>query len=1125
MGVDFLLLRSMYAIKADLRLLVFFGVIVQLLGCATDLEEKKVSNSQSTAPLFTLLPAAQTKINFQNTLTEGLNTNILMYEYFYNGGGVAVGDFNGDGLEDLYFTANMEDNKMYLNKGNLQFEDVTLLTGAQGRPGPWKTGVTAVDINGDHLLDLYICYSGALPEAKRTNQLFINKGNNVRGIPLFEDEAEKYGLASPAHSTQAYFFDYDHDHDLDMLLLNHNPKNLPILNEESTAEMMKQDDPLRSTRLYRQTNGRFEDVTIQSGINGSPLSYGLGLGISDLNADGWPDFYISNDYAVPDYLYINNKDGTFTNQISSLGHISEFSMGNDIVDFNNDGWQDIFTLDMLPEDNHRQKLLLAPDNYAKFDLHVRSGFYYQYMRNMLQLNNGNGSFSEIGQLAGISNTDWSWSALLADFDEDGYKDLHVTNGYKRDYTNLDFINYMDDYVKTKGRLVREDVMDIIGHMPASNVSNYIFANQGDLSFKNLTTDWGLNRPSNSNGAVYADLDQDGDLDLVVNNINEPAFVYRNESNNRKDIHYINILLRGDALNTFGIGTRVSIYTEGRVQVLEQYPTRGYESSVSSILHFGLGRNAIIDTMVILWPGGKMQQLFNVPVNQLFAVEEKNAKPFKPVALSSSTIFKRIPSPLVFDHLQIQHNDFDRQPLLMSKASYSAPCFTSGDLNHDGLDDIVYAGSEGQPAAIFLQQKNHTYISDPISSFEASRNQTGTDVCIFDANGDQLPDIYIASGGYHEYAAQDALLNDRIYINDGKGKYEYHADALPAMPVSKGCVVTMDLTGDGHLDLFVGGRLIPGRYPECPASYILINDGHGKFNDQTNQFAAEINNLGMVTDALACDINGDKIQDLIVVGEWMPVTIFIQEQGKLVNKTNDYFDSNYTGLWNTIGTADFNGDQKPDFIIGNLGTNAQLKASASQPISLVYKDFDQNGSVDPLLNSFIQGKQYPYVTRDELVKQLTYLKPRFNSFESYSDVNINDLFKKGELADAHTLQASYLETSCFLSQPNGKYKLGQLPVQAQFAPVHTVTIYDVDQDGSDDVLLCGNDSQMKIRLGKSDANYGVLLKGNGDGNFRYIPQIQSGLQVKGDVRCVIPLQDGAFFFGINHLPSVVYKISN
>ncbi|MGB2733153.1 MAG: VCBS repeat-containing protein, partial [Saprospiraceae bacterium] len=489
----------MYAIKADLRLLVFFGVIVQLLGCATDLEEKKVSNSQSTAPLFTLLPAAQTKIDFQNTLTEGLNTNILMYEYFYNGGGVAVGDFNGDGLEDLYFTANMEDNKMYLNKGNLQFEDVTLLTGAQGRPGPWKTGVTAVDINGDHLLDLYICYSGALPEAKRTNQLFINKGNNVRGIPLFEDEAEKYGLASPAHSTQAYFFDYDHDHDLDMLLLNHNPKNLPILNEESTAEMMKQDDPLRSTRLYRQTNGRFEDVTIQSGINGSPLSYGLGLGISDLNADGWPDFYISNDYAVPDYLYINNQDGTFTNQISSLGHISEFSMGNDIVDFNNDGWQDIFTLDMLPEDNHRQKLLLAPDNYAKFDLHVRSGFYYQYMRNMLQLNNGNGSFSEIGQLAGISNTDWSWSALLADFDEDGYKDLHVTNGYKRDYTNLDFINYMDDYVKTKGRLVREDVMDIIGHMPASNVSNYIFANQGDLSFKNLTTDWGLNRPSNSNG--------------------------------------------------------------------------------------------------------------------------------------------------------------------------------------------------------------------------------------------------------------------------------------------------------------------------------------------------------------------------------------------------------------------------------------------------------------------------------------------------------------------------------------------------------------------------------------------------------------------------------------------------
>src|SRR5688500_4719879 len=504
--------------------LLFAGVYL-FYGCTSQPNE---TQQEEGVPLFTLLGPQQTNIDFQNLLTEGLNTNILMYEYFYNGAGVAAGDFNNDGLTDLYFSSNMSDNKFYLNKGKMQFQDVTELSSAEGRPGPWKTGVNAVDINADDKLDIYLCDSGALPQQKRANQLFINTGNDAQGIPHFEERAEAYGLASMGFSNQSYFLDYDKDGDLDMLLLNHNPKNLPIQNIEATVQLFKQDNPEKGLRLFKQTNGKFEDVTTTSGLNGSELSYGLGLGISDFNDDGWPDFYVSNDYTVPDFLYINNKNESFTNKLeNSIGHTSQFSMGNDVGDINNDGLQDIYTLDMLPEDNRRQKLLMGADNYPKFDLNVRSGFYYQYMRNMLHVNNGNGTFSETGQFAGVSNTDWSWAALMADYNNDGWKDLFITNGYYRDYTNQDFLFYMNNYVKEKGRLMREDVLEIVKEMPSSNVSNYIFQNNKVGEFQNQTADWGLNQPSNSNGAVYTDLDNDGDLDLVVNNINKAAFIYQN----------------------------------------------------------------------------------------------------------------------------------------------------------------------------------------------------------------------------------------------------------------------------------------------------------------------------------------------------------------------------------------------------------------------------------------------------------------------------------------------------------------------------------------------------------------------------------------------------------------------
>ena len=605
----------MHSLTNPKLLLIFFILSAGHIACNPPTDsptDQKLQNDDipQAAPRFTLLPSSQTRINFSNTLNEGPNTNILMYEYFYNGGGVACGDLNNDGFQDLYFTSNMGENKLYLNKGNMEFEDITLSSGAQGRSGPWKTGVAMADVNGDGKLDLYICYSGALPPEKRQNQLFINQGNNESGIPLFKDEAQSYGLNSPAFSNQGYFFDYDLDGDLDMLLLNHNPKSLPVLNEASTAEMLKIDDPLQGLRLFNHHEGRFKDVTKQSGIIGSGLSYGLGLGISDLNNDGWPDFYLSNDYDIPDYLYINNKNGSFSNQLStSIGHNSEFSMGNDIADVNNDGLQDIITLDMLPEDNRRQKLLMAPDNYAKFDLKVRSGFHYQYMRNMLQLNNGNSTFSEIGQIAGISNTDWSWSALLADYNNDGWKDLYITNGYFRDYTNLDFINYMDNFVRSKGRLQRSDVLELINHMPSSSVINYMFAGENGHGFTNKTREWGLAQASNSNGAAYADLDNDGDLDLIVNNINQTAFIYQNQSRELEpSSNYIQISLKGEGLNSKAIGAKVSLHYENQQQFLELYTSRGYVSSIPPLLHFGLMRAKTIDSVQVFWPGGKYSLL-------------------------------------------------------------------------------------------------------------------------------------------------------------------------------------------------------------------------------------------------------------------------------------------------------------------------------------------------------------------------------------------------------------------------------------------------------------------------------------------------------------------------------------
>ncbi len=1094
-------------VRSLLRLLPVLAVLIP--GC--DKEPQR---------LFSSLDAGDTNIEFKNELFEGESLNVMNYSYFYNGGGVAIGDINNDGLQDILFTGNMVKNRLYLNKGNLEFENITEKAGIAEKQG-WCTGATMVDINGDGKLDIYICRSADGDAARRKNLLFINNGNLT-----FTEKAEQYGLADQGYSTQAAFFDYDRDGDLDMFLINHSLQQYATGIQEST-DIRNNKNPNFASKLYRNDNGHYSNVSEEAGITSNVLSFGLGIAISDVNRDGWPDMYVSNDFNEPDYLFINNGNGTFSEKLSEcMDHISMYSMGSDFADYNNDGLTDLVTLDMLPEDNRTQKMHNGSENFDKMQMLFRKGFYYQYSRNMLQKNNGDGTFSEIGQLAGIANTDWSWSSLFADLDNDGNKDLFVSNGYVRDYTDLDFLKYtMDEAIKARNESKEVVASDFISHMPTTNIPNYLFQNKGDGRFEKKTVDWGMDKSGIASGAAYADLDNDGDLDLVINNTNEVASVYKNNAETLIGNHFVRIALKGDKANERGLGTRVTVHCGTRQYFQEQAPVRGFQSSVDPVLNFGLGKTATIDSVVVVWPNNKMQVLKSLAADKTYTVQLSSAdREWTPsLPTSANTLFAE-DSTLRFAHRENPFNDFTLQTLLPHYCSRPGPAMAKADVNNDGREDLYIGGARGQAGQLFIQDANTKFKSVAESAFQKDSLSEDVAAEFFDADGDGDADLFAGSGGY-EVDAKDAALQDRLYINNGKGIFTSKPNTIPSKNFGTGVARAADIDGDGDKDLFVGGRVVPGKYPQTPESRILINDGHGNFSDGTASVFPALNTLGMVTDAIWTDLNNDHQPDLIVVGEWMPIKFFLNEKGRLRDASATYIKFASGGWWNTITAADMDADGDQDLILGNLGSNGQFTASEKEPVSIYFNDFDGNGSVDPVFCYYIDGVSYPAASRDDLTDQLPLQKKKFLRYSDYSTATISDLFSPEQLKEAKVLKAELLKTVYLQNNGAAGFEMKTLPDEAQYAPVHAIAVLDVNSDGNKDLVLAGNEIWTRIKFSRYDANHGVVLLGDGKGGFRYLPQTSSGLKIRGEVRGVELINGNQLIFGLNDSQAKTYRLRN
>lgn len=1049
-----------------------------------------VSCGSDSEMSFVKIAPKDSGILFTNTVVENDSVNMIDYSYLYNGGGVAAADLNNDGLPELFFTANQTTSRLYINRGGMKFDDITEQAGVQ--TDGWCTGVTFADINADGLLDIYICRSGNTSAGFRKNLLYINQGIDNTGIPHFIEKAQEVGLADEGFSTQAAFFDYDKDGDLDVYVMNatnydRNPNRIKPIQKDGNS--------IANDHLYRNDSKDGKMIFVENAKNAHILddAWGLGLSISDVNNDGWEDIFVSNDFLANDLLYINNHDGTFTEQSpKAFGHTSQFSMGNDIADINNDGWKDIMTADMLPFEDNKRKRMAGTWTFETFQMATENGYTPQYMRNTLQLNNGvdkNGAlyFSEIGQLAGVYATDWSWSPMLADLDNDGWRDLFISNGYRHDITDLDFISY-----NAEAQFSDAKIKDLAKKQPDYKTLNRVFRNNQDLTFQDKTLDWGIDEPTFSNGAITVDLDNDGDLDIVTNNIDEPAGIYLNKAPKETSRNFLKIQLKGNGQNTFELGAEIELFINGQKQVYHHSVTRGYQSSTDYVIHFGLGASAMVDSLKIRWSDGSVLTKTKITANQTLLVKKEQAFDLQ---LNPAWLKTTPNEELVIGDTEISYNDYSREPFLPHQYANQTPKMTHGDINADGLEDVYVCGGIGANGTLLIQQKDGNFIAHKIRS--VANNKEEADALLFDADGDHDLDLYLAMGST-ENPAGSKEYQDELWLNDGKGHFVLAENRLPVETESASCVRAADFDADGDLDLFVGTRRQVGDYPVAGKSMLLRND-KGIFRNITPPFLQQI---GLVTDAQWQDTNHDSYPELFIVGEFMPITICENTKGILSPKVMDKTFSDKKGFWNCIKLADIDQDGNWDIIVGNIGLNNRYHIDTQNPVKVYWGDFDNNGRKEPLTTYFINGKERLAHSRDELTRQLNGFRKQFPNYASYAQVDCHAIVDKAETLVSEVNFAA----SCWLkNQGDGTYQWIPLPKIAQIAPVKDMLLTDTNADGWLDILLVGNEYGTETSLGQNDASVGITLLGSKQG-FRALLPTQNPIKIQGDARGIVSVKN-------------------
>lgn len=1079
----------------------------------------------NTTAIFEVLTADKTGLHFINKLTPTPAFNMFKYMYFYNGSGIGAGDYNNDGLVDLFFSANQGSNKLFLNTGSLKFKDVTA-DAKIPQDGGWATGVSVVDVNNDGLLDIYVCKVGHYEILKGKNQLLICQGIDKNGIPVYSDKAKDYGLDFSGFSTQAAFFDYDQDGDLDMYLMNHSVHHNGYYSERKL--FVDTHDSLSGDRLYRNEGNFFADVTNEAGISNSAIGYGLGIAISDINHDGYADIYIGNDFHENDYLYINQKNGRYKDELTErMMHTSQFSMGVDVADINNDAYPEIISMDMQPADPYILKRSLGDNEYNIFNLKISFGYNHQYSRNNLQLNRKNGVFSECGMYSGVSATDWSWAPLLMDFDNDGLKDLFISNGIPKRLNDMDYINFIsNEEVQEKIRTNRmeEKDMNLIEKFPQIKLKNKFFKNTGELIFEDMEKQISNDKPAYSNGAVYADFDNDGDLDIVVNNIDEPALFYQNKTNFKASDSFLQIKLKGSPLNINAVGAKVIVYADSAVRIYEKYPVRGFQSSMEIPIHVGL-TNTNVDSMFLIWPDNSYQKipftdkrhvsisyqkdLPEFDYNTLARYNKNTLPPFADISREVNLQYKHQENPFI---------EFDREPLIPHMVSREGPALAVGDVDHNGLDDVFIGSSKGNKGAIFLQQTSGRFTKTKQPGLDNDSGYEDTDACWVDINNDTYIDLVVASGG-NEYYGIDEHLSPRTYLNDGKANFTRLSNSFDSLYLTASCIIPYDFTGDGYIDLFIGGRAVPWEYGKIPSSYLLENDKTGKFKNVTSKYSTELSTVGFVTNAAWVDIDKDGDQDIILSLEWGGICAFINDKGKFMKKIL----TDKKGWWNFTLPCDIDNDGDIDFIVGNLGLNNRFEVSEKRPLRMYYNDFDANGKKEQLLTYYLQGQEIPFANKDEIQKQIPGIKNRFLYAGDFAKASLQDIFTIEKLKNADTLIANYFSNAVLINQGNLNFVLQALPWEAQLAPYKDAIVVNANHDDWPDILLVGNFYNSNIQMGRYDADFGTILVNKGKGSFAC--QNINGIQIKGEVRNISKINIGkemAFVLARNNDSIVVLK---